>query len=43
MDYTPLFSEVQEGPAQPSKRAPSLYEACHLLVYGRRARGKRYN
>lgn len=43
MDYPTLFSEIQEGQTQLSKRTPSLQEVCHLLVDGRRARGKRYD
>ena len=43
MDYTMLFSEIQEGRAPLYKRTSSLYEVCQRLVDGRRARGKRYN
>ena len=42
MDYTTLFSKIQEGQEQPSRRTQSLYEVCQQVMDGRGARGKRY-
>ena len=43
MDYTTLFCQIQEEPAPPFKRAPSLCEVCQQVEDGRKARGKRYD
>src|SRR6266700_4123856 len=43
MDYTTLCAESKEDQEQVTKRMHSLYEVCHQLVDGRKARGKRYD
>ena len=43
MDYTTLLPESQAGQEQPIKQMQSLYQVCHQLVDGRKARGKRYD